>query len=267
MPPQRDILDQPERLRGSFLGSLALHASIAAAFVVFTFVESRHPRENWGYLNGGGIGSVAVGVVARIPLPSRSGPVNPVANDTESVVPEPPAAKAKPQPKVKAADLDAIPIPSRNATRRPSEAAAAPNSWRAAQQNAANQIYSSTGQRVVSPMYGMAGGGDVSIGNNSPFGTRFGWYAELVKNKVAQNWRTSDVDSRIRSAKAVIVTFTILRNGSVPERSVQVAESSGLGVLDLSAKRAIMDAAPFAQLPGEFSRNQVDIEFKFELRR
>jgi protein TonB len=96
---------------------------------------------------------------------------------------------------------------------------------------------------------------------------RFGWYADLVKNKVAQNWRTSDIDPRIRSAKAVIVTFSILRDGSVPDRSIRVADSSGIGALDISARRAILDAAPFAQLPAEFSRSQADIEFKFELRR
>jgi protein TonB len=266
MPPQKDILDQPERLRGSFLGSLALHASIAASFFVFTWVESRHPAESWGYLNGGGIGSVAVNVVPRIPLPSRSGPINPVANDTESVVPEPPA-KTKAQAKLKAPELDAIPIPSRNATKRPSEAAGALNKWRAGQKDASNQVYSSAGQRVVSPMYGMAGGGGVSIGNNSPFGTRFGWYADMVRNKVSQNWRTEDIDTRIRSAKAVVLTFSIQRDGSVPPRSIQIAESSGIGAIDLSAKRAILEASPFAQLPGEFSRNSVDIEFRFEFLR
>jgi protein TonB len=116
-------------------------------------------------------------------------------------------------------------------------------------------------------MYGMAGGGGVQIGNGSPFGERFGWYADLVKNKVAQNWHTQDIDPRIRNAKAVVVTFTIQRDGSVPPRSVQVAESSGIGVLDISAKRAIIDASPFAQLPPQFSRNQADIEFRFELMR
>jgi hypothetical protein len=37
--------------------------------------------------------------------------------------------------------------------------------------------------------------------------------------------------------------------------------------LDYSAQRAIMDAAPFQALPPQFQRNEVEIEFRFELRR
>jgi len=99
------------------------------------------------------MGSVAVNVVPRIPLPGRSGPINPVANDTESVVPTPPA-KAKAQRKVEAPEPNAIAIKSRNATKKASRAASAPNKFREQQQDLPNQVYSSAGQAVVSPMYG-----------------------------------------------------------------------------------------------------------------
>jgi hypothetical protein len=109
MNSHADILDRPERVWRSFWGSVALHLSVAAAVLAGHLDTSRHPHENWGDIHGGGIGSVAVNVVARIPLPTESGPVNPVANDTESRAPEPPA-KVKPQPKVEAPEPDAIPI-------------------------------------------------------------------------------------------------------------------------------------------------------------
>ena len=178
-----------------------------------------------------------------------------------------PPPKAKAQAKVKAAPPDAIPLPSRNAERRPSQPASAPNKFREQQQDLPSQLYSPSGQRLNSPMIGMAGGGGVGIGNNSPFGTQFGDYTSIVKNRVAQAWRTGEIDPRIRSANPVIVTFTILRDGSVPERSVQVKGRSGIAALDISAQRAILDAQPFPPLPQGFSRSSADVEFTFELRR
>ena len=121
MAPHIDILEQPERLRGCFLGSLALHALVFASIVGFTWAKARAPRFSFGNPNGGGFGSVAVNVVPRIPLPTDSGPVNPVANDTQSRAPEPPP-KPKAQPRAKAPDLDSIPLPSRSAPRRTAEA-------------------------------------------------------------------------------------------------------------------------------------------------
>ena len=266
MDSHGDILDQPERLWGSFWGSVALHLSVVAVALLGAWIEARHPHQNWGDINGGGVGSVAGNVVARIPLPTESGPVNPVANDTESRAPEPPA-KVKPQAKAEAEDLDAIPIPSRNARKKRAAAASAPNKFRERQQDLPNQVYSQSGQHMVSPMVGMTGGGGVSMGNNSPFGTQFGAYSDMVKNKVATNWKTGDIDPRIRSANPVVVTFTINRDGSVPSRSVKIVQSSGIQALDMSAQRAILNAEPFASLPPQFSGNSVDIEFFFELRR
>jgi protein TonB len=188
-----------------------------------------------------------------------------VANDTESRAPTPPP-KAKAQPAVKE-DLDAIPLPSRNARKKAAQAAAAPNKFREKQEDLPNQVYSQSGQHMVSPMVGMTGSGGVSLGNNSPFGAEFGAYSDMVKNKVASNWKTGDIDSRIHTANPVVVTFTISRDGSVPSRSVKVVQSSGIAALDTSAQRAVLEAAPFAPLPLQWRGNSADIEFHFELRR
>ena len=265
MNSHADIMDRPERLWGSFWGSVALHLSVAGVVLLAAWIEARHPHENWGDIHGGGMGSVAVTPVARIPLPTESGPVNPVANDTESRAPEA-IVKAKPQARAKAEEPDAIPIPSRNARKRPAPAASAPNKFRAQQEDLPNQLYSQSGQHMASPMIGMSGGGGVSMGNNSPFGTQFGEYADMVKNKVQRGWRTSDIDPRVQTPNEVIVTFTINRDGSVPSRSVRIVQSSGNRALDASAERAILDAAPFTPLPLQFSRDSADIEFHFARR-
>ena len=61
------------------------------------------------------------------------------------------------------------------------------------------------------------------------------------------------------------VTFTLHRNGSVT--GIRISQKSGINALDISAQRAIMDAAPFPQLPPQFPKNEAEIEFVFELKR
>ena len=259
-----DTLDAPEPLKKWLWRSVALHLGLLAACVVYSVMPHRAPIQ-LGYVNGGGFGSVAVTAVSRIPIPSRSGPINPVASDTESRAPEPPP-KAKPKPLVKAPEPDAIPIPSRNALKRPSVRASAPNKFREQQKDLPNQVYSER-QAAVTPMYSMPGGGGVGIGNNSPFGQQFGAYGDLLRNKVARYWRTNELDPRLHTMPDVVVTFTILHDGSVSYSSVKVVQRSGDLNLDNSAKRAILDAAPFPPLPAGFPQSSADTEFVFQLRR
>jgi periplasmic protein TonB len=259
-----DILDAPEPLGRSFVGALVLHVAVAGV-VIGAGVVGQRTVVQWGDPLGGGPGSVSVNVVNKIPLPTRSGMVNPLANDTESVVPEP-KPKAKPSPQVKEPEPDAIPIKSRNAQKRAAQAASA-NKWRAQQQDRPNQVYSSAGQAVVSPMYGHTGGGGIGIGNNSPFGQEFGWFVNLLRDQVARNWKTSDVDPRLQTAPPVVVSFTIRRDGSLAPGSVRILQRSGNYALDASAQRAVYDAAPFRALPPGFTRNEANIEFWFQLRR
>jgi protein TonB len=264
MTSHGNLLDQPERLARPFWGSMFLHVSVAAAMLSYAWIGNRPPVQ-WGDPHGGGIGSVAVTPVASIRLPSQDAPVNPVANDTESHVPEPPAKK-KAVEKVKAPDRDAIPIKSRNATRKTSERASSqPNKFREQQQDRPNQLYTPGGAAVSSPMYNMQGGGGLQIGNDSPFGTQFGAYAKLLRDAVARHWSTSDFDSRLTVPPAV-VTFVIRRDGSLTPGSVKITQRSGNASLDISAQRAILDAAPFPALPQGFTKNEAQVELRFNLK-
>jgi protein TonB len=261
MSPHVDILDQPERLVPSFFGSLVFHGLLFATMVGVGWVQSRNTI-SMGDPNGGRMGAVTVNPVASIALPSHAGTRNPVATDTESAVPVP-IAKTRPAPKVEAPDPKAIPIPSRTAKSRPSQAAALPDKWRASQKDLPNQLYSTAGTRVATPDYAVAGGGGVGVGNNSPFGNQFGAYADLLRNRVAQYWKTTDI--RANHAPVVGVTFTLRRDGSVT--AIHISQRSGISALDISAQRAVMDAAPFPQLPPQFPKNQAEIEFLFQLKQ
>jgi TonB family protein len=261
MSPHMDILDRSESLGKQLAGSVVLHAAIFGSLVLWGTVLAH--RDVWGGPNQGG-GSVAINVVNKIPLPARSGAVNPLANDTESSIPTPPPAP-KAVKRVEQEEPDAIPLKGKTRQKTATVDRSAQNTWRAKQEYQPNQLYSQAGPALVSPMIGQVGSGGVGVGQGTPFGNRFGNYVMILRQRVAEKWRTNDVDARIHTLPVAIVTFDLMRDGSVS--NVHVAQSSGNTALDYSAQRAIYDASPFPALPAAYDRNSATIEFWFELRR
>ena len=260
MPTHVDILDQPEPLRRSLMASLALHAGVFAVVTVSSIVHFRKTAD-WGSQNPGGGGPIGVKVVRSIPLPARQGTVNPLANDSKTTVPLPPP-QAKPQTRVKEPASNAIPLKSSKAEKkRASESASSRTTYRAPGQDRPNQVYSTTGPALVSPLIGQTGSGGVGIGQGSTLGSRFGWYADLIIRKVEEHWRP---DSQSQTSSAAVITFILMKDGST--RDVRIEQRSGNTVLDYSAQRAVLDSAPFQPIPpgaGDSAR----IELTFRLRQ
>jgi TonB family protein len=261
--PYADTFDESEPLGKPFLASLVLHAGVVSLLAVGTFIGT-HTPEQWGDKESAG-GSTVVNPVARIPMMARSGIVNPVANDTESQVPQAPP-QPKPVVKEKAPEPDAIPIKSRTAPKRKLSPVTASNErYRPYTETRPNQIYSTAGTAMVSPMIGQQGSGGVGLGKGMPLGDRFGAYAALLQQRIAQAWKTQDVDPRLRTAPPVIMNFTILRDGTI--KDIRVKTSSGNTVLDRSAERALYEVAKVEPLPAGYDRDKAEIEFWFELKR
>jgi protein TonB len=247
------------------MGSVAFHAAVFVAAAGYSYLHGG-PRDAFGDPNSIGGGSVMIQPVSQIPLPPRGGVVNRVANDTESQVPRQPTPEPKPQQKQKPPDPDEIELQNlrkKDEARRKQTAARSRYTPQQAQRP--NQVYSSTGAAVSSPLYGTTGSGGVGLGPGNPFGNRFGYYAALVRERVAQHWQTAGVDPRLQTAPPVIVTFDIRRDGSVA--NVRLLQRSGSPQLDYSCQRAVHDAAPFPALPAGFERNSANIEFWFQLQR
>lgn len=260
-----DILDERESLKIPLVLSTTLHVGVAAALLI-AGLSSNRPRELWGNPNALGGGSVGVTPVNQIPLPSRGGLVNPLANDTQSTVPAPPPAKQPAKQQVKkepAPSAKAIPLKASSPQQRALRPAGAPTKLESPQST--GQLYSSTGRALSSPLVGQTGSSGVGMGQGGAFGTRFGYYRDLLEQAVARRWRTNDVDPRLQTAPPVIVTFVIRRDGTIYD--VRVEQSSGNRALDYSALRAIYEAAPFPPLPAGFERNEARIEFWFQLQR
>jgi protein TonB len=261
-----DILEERESLKKPLLGSVLLHSSIFGLLALQTLVGGR-PHELWGDPNSLGGSAVGITPVAQIPLPSRGGLPNPLASDTESQVPEPPAAaKAQPRPAPKP-DEPAIAIKGRSASKPKPAPRVSSRRQRSRVQTEENpgQVYSDTGRALSSPMVGRTGSGGVGIGTRGAFGYRFGYYRSILEQRIAQKWRTDDVDPRLQTAPTVIVTFEIHRDGSTSD--VRVEQSSGYKSLDYSALRAVYEASPFPRLPAEYNRDSANIEIWFQLQR
>lgn len=259
--PHPDILDEREHLSKPLVASMALHGGLAALLTVGSFLHGRTP-ERWGDLESSG-GSTVVNPVSRIPLIARSGEVNPVANDTESQVPQ-----APPQPKAaaKAVEPDTAEVAIKGGNiKKTSRVQASTERYRPYTEPKPNQVFSSTGGALVSPMIGTPGSGGIGVGKGTPLGDRFGGYASLLQQRIAQNWKTQDVDPRVRTAPPVIMNFTILRDGTI--KDIRVKTSSGNAALDYSAQRALYAVGKFEPLPAGYERDQAVIEFWFELSR
>jgi protein TonB len=262
MPGHVEILDERESSRGALMRSIGLHAGIAAVVVAWSTMNLGGKIERWGDPQSLGGGGITITPVQGIQLPPRTGRENRVANDTESQVPAPP----KPQPKKQARppEPDAVPLKSKTAKAKPAPQPSSQQRYSSVPNPKPNQVYSSTGQALTSQMFTQApGGGGIGSGTGSPFGNRFGWYEQLLRERVARNWRSQDLDARIQNK--VAVTFEIVRDGSL--RNIRISQSSGNFALDQSAQRAILMSNPLPALPREFERDSAMIEFWFSLQQ
>src|SRR6204780_1916517 len=139
----------------AFAGSLVTHGVVAAILVFSGFWNLT--KNNFGSQSTS-TGSVGVDIVKTIPLPRREGPVNPLANDTKSIVPEAPAPAVKLQKQVKEQPENAIPIPDKIDKRKKlSPQQQVQTLFRPPEQYKSNQVYSNVPQAANTPMYGIQG--------------------------------------------------------------------------------------------------------------
>lgn len=254
-----DILDQREAsLTRPFAGSIALHVGLGVALAGFGYLQ-QHRKTNWGTENPLG-GAIGVDVVKKIPLPNRGVLPNPVAHDTESMVPQKPEkVEKKPIPKD---EPDAVPLHKRNQRLRPVPERAVQSRYRPVPERP-NQIPSSTGPPINSPMYGKTGVGGIGIGESTVAGRGCGGYLELVRQRIQVKWDAQPVSASISSP--VVMLLDLVRAGTV--RNVAVEQASRSREIDFAARRAILEAGPFPPFMPNCEGNDARIEVRFEPKR
>jgi TonB family protein len=112
---------------------------------------------------------------------------------------------------------------------------------------------------------GGSGGGDGSGWGTGPGGGGYfphAYYIDLLRNRISSSWYSSLVAPGLKGKYVTGVYFIVRRDGEISD--LRVEKPSGNASLDLSARRAIENAAPFAPLPNDFSSQYLVVHFEFE---
>jgi len=262
MPGTADIFSERDEIRRPVTLSVVLHIALFGSAVLFGWLNGRGTGENWGGTTGGGGGAMSATLVSSIPLPASPEGRNVLATESKGLSQSLPREQTPEIP-------DAIPIPARDA--RKTDRARTTTQRKPAEpvELANNQIPFGQGGPVSGP-YGVfsaggAKGGFGFQGGGGDFGSRYGWYVDVVRRKVSENWLKYEVDPSISNARRVYITFEITRSGQ--PSNIQVSQSSGVPSLDQSAVRALQRIDTFGPLPGDYPGRSVNVEFWFDYKR
>jgi protein TonB len=285
MPLDADIYGHREAMAPSLTFSIAMHAALLACVVFLPAVLS-HGGESWGN-NGSGSasgGAISAHLVSGIPLPPNpdAKPENVLANESKGL------AQSLPTPAAKVKeDEHAIAIPDKDSKIKPPKQKTATEATvpglakqkpslatptREQPRETAvveNRVPFGQGGPVAGPYTtfqsgSTAGGMKFGEGGTGSFGSRFGWYTDVVARKVHQAWE-GEVNPSVESAKRVYILFDISKSGT--PSNVRIEQSSGIPSLDQSAVRALQRIDTFGPLPQGYSGSFVSVEFWFDYRR
>jgi periplasmic protein TonB len=238
--------------------SAGFHVAVTAVILLSPYIFGGPHGGDWG-------GGEAMGVtlVSSVPLPATPAQTqNVLANESKGVT--------KSEPKVEEKEPDAIEIQGKNTkvkpkkppspTKEKSQPVPAPET---------NQVAFGEGGPVSGPYGSFAAGGAKGgfgvTGNGGDFGTRYGWYVQVIQRKVSENWLKYEVDPLVNGGQRVYITFDVARDGH--PFNVQVEQSSGVPSLDVSAVRALQRIDTFGGLPPDYSGSKISVEYWFDYKR
>jgi protein TonB len=263
MSASADIWNEKDAWGGPLSWSLALHAALFGVILAYGAILGNWRGTPWG---GGGDSGSAMNatLVNSIPLPSKPESANVLATDSKGLTQSPSHVEEK--------SPEAIPIPARDAKRKPWEKAPSSTAQQKPKpvEQATNVVPFGQGGPVSGPYAaftaGAAKGGLTFNGGGGDFGSRYSWYVSVVNRRISENWLKYEVDPNITGARRVYITFDILRNGQ--PTNVQVEQSGGVPSLDLSAINAVKRVTDgFGPLPQDYSGSRVSVEFWFDYKR
>ena len=258
MAQNAEIFFEHENWGRALVWSAGFHLAITAFILLYSVVFTGSRGEGWG--GGGGGSAMGVTLVSSVPLPAAPAPTqNVLANESKGVT--------KSEPKVEEKEPDAIEIQGKNTKIKPKKPPTpTKENPKPAPEPETNQVAFGEGGPVSGPYGSFAAGGAKGgfgiTGSGGDFGTKFGWYVQIIQRKVSENWLKYEVDPRITSAQRVYITFDVARDGH--PLNVQVEQSSGVPSLDDSAKRALQRIDTFGPLPQDYSGSKISVEYWFD---
>jgi len=188
-----EIFFEHESWRRNLAWSAGLHVGFTLAILVYALVARGSSGSNWGA--GGGGSAMGVTLVSNVPLPA-----NPI--QTQSVLATESKGLSKSQPKPAVKEKDAIPIPEKNARKKPTHQVSETQRKPAPEpvEEANNVVPYGEGGPAKSFSAGAATGGIGFTGTAGDFGARYGWYVQIIQQKTQQSWLAYEVDRRITQA-------------------------------------------------------------------
>jgi TonB family protein len=254
------VIEAREALDHGFSGSLLMsgvvHGALVGGALLAAYFAPKQPLvriTNFTVLEmRGGRGTANPAPQAPAAPPATQ----PAAKAEPASQPAPPQQIAKPQQPV---ERKGLPEPdAKRPTAKPSAKPEPPRAAAAASTPAGAPIRASTGGGTGSTsgpvgLEFLPDGAGVGTGlDNSDY------YMAGVQRKVWQIWL-----QQIKQTfpQPVIVSFTLNPDGSVT--SVQVAQSSGVAMIDLAARRAVQTAAPFSPFPKDYANRPLTIQARF----
>lgn len=243
--------------------SLAFHSLLFGSLIVSTLLS--HRGETWGGPGGGAMTVGLVGHLPGVPLP-RPEAITPsrVVDETKGLY------TAEPKPKPIETPAPATPIPEFTRNKPPRYVTRPSRVLENSSPPPTNAVPYGQGGTPSLPytqftLGGATQGGMGFSGQGGDFGGHFPWYVQAVRNRISSNWLQSTVDPSVLWAPRAMVSFQILRDGSIV--NVQLIRASGNTSVDNSAVRAILSSSPCPRLPAEYAGTYVTVEFYFEFRR
>jgi protein TonB len=251
--PDEQLAD--DNLRRNFVGSLALHLTIAALIGGLAYFHNR--GRSWGE-NASTAGAIQATMVASLPLPPKQRELDTGVLTSENPSPAPLIAPEKTEPppdphevalpeKVKPPKVAEKPTPAPPKHPQPTP----PQPTKAATGETA-------GIRIPQSTLELKNGTASAMVQDRTFGSRFAYYVNIVNRTVAQNWYTQEADPRASVGKSVTVLFDIDRAGAPSNPRLQT--SSGSPSLDRSALRAVQRVEGFGPLP---AGDHITVEYTF----
>jgi periplasmic protein TonB len=239
--------------------SAGFHVAVAGVLLLYSVILAGSHGSDWG--GGGGGDAMGVTLVSSVPLPATP-------TQTQNVLANESKGLTKSEPKVEEKEPDAIEIQGKN-TKIKKKPPTSTKAKTEPEPEETNQAAFGEGGPVSGPYGSFAAGGAKGgfqvNGGGGDFGTRYGWYVQVIQQKVSENWLKYEVDPRITTANRVFITFDIARDGH--PFNVQVEQSSGVPSLDISATRALQRIDTFGNLPPDYSGSKLSVEYWFDYKR
>src|SRR6266853_915347 len=142
------------------------------------------------------------------------------------------------------------------------------DSLRAAAQNSGPTPIGGGGRIQGSGGRGGGGGGGTAFGGLEMLtpteGVDFQSYLERVYVTVKRNWFAVMPESAELGERGIVVlTFKIMRDGSVPSNDPEIQRNSGKEPLDRAALSSVRASNPFEQLPAQFKGPYIELRYTY----